>query len=132
MWNPILKLLKLFIIVSLIVYFHIVWSIYADIHWLATGSRCLSFWCVKRTVNTVAHSFSRFARLIDEDIIWMEESPSPAIDALYLDSISLNEWMNEWMIGFGFKRKKKYLFLFFFYLLFIKDLWSFYPQSFFF
>ena len=65
-------------------------NVYADIQWLATGSRCLSFGCVKRTANTVAHSLARFARLIDEDTVWMEESPPPAIDALYLDSISLN------------------------------------------
>ena len=121
MWNPILKLLKLFIIVSLIVYFHIVWSIYADIHWSATGSRCLSFWCVKRTANTVAHSFSRFARLIDEDIIWMEESPSPAIDALYLDSISLNEWMNEWLV-LASKEKKKIFFVFFLFFIYKRSL----------
>jgi len=47
-------------------------------------------WMCKTYCNTVAHSLARFARLIDEDIIWMEESPPPAIDALYLDSISLN------------------------------------------
>ena len=64
-------------------------NIYVDIQWLATGSRCLSFGCVKRTANTVAHSLARFARLIDEDTVWMEESPPLAIDALYLDSISL-------------------------------------------
>ena len=65
-------------------------NVYADIHCLAVGSRCLSFGSVKRTANTVAHSLARFARLIDENIVWMEESPPPAIDALYLDSISLN------------------------------------------
>ena len=65
-------------------------NIYADIQWLAAGSRCLSFGSVKCTANTVAHSLARFARLIDENIVWMEESPPPAIDALYLDSISLN------------------------------------------
>ena len=65
-------------------------NVYADIHCLAVGSRCLSFGSVKCTANTVAHSLARFARLIDEDTVWMEESPPPAIDALYLDSISLN------------------------------------------
>ena len=65
-------------------------NVYANIQWLAARSRCLSFGCVKRTANTVAHSLARFARLIDEDTVWMEESPPPAIDALYLDSISLN------------------------------------------
>ena len=60
-----------------------------DIHWLATGSICLSFGCVKHTVNIVTHALARFARLIDKDIIWMEESLPSAIDALYLDFISL-------------------------------------------
>ena len=52
-------------------------NIYADIRLLATGSRCQSFGCVKRTANTIAHSLARHARLIDEDIFWMEESPPP-------------------------------------------------------
>ena len=65
-------------------------NVYVDVQWLAVGSRCLSFGCVKCIANTVAHSLARFARLIDEDTVWMEESPPPAIDALYLDSISLN------------------------------------------
>ena len=65
-------------------------NVYGDIHYLAVGSRCLSFGSVKRIANTVAHSLARFARLIDENIVWMEKSPPPAIDALYLDSISLN------------------------------------------
>ena len=65
-------------------------NVYADIHCLVAGSK-LSFGCVKRTANTVVHSLARFARLIDENIVWMEESPPPAMEALYLDSISLNE-----------------------------------------
>ena len=66
-------------------------NIYANIHLLATGGRCQSFSCVKRNANTVAHSLARYARLIDEDIFLMEESPPLALEALYLDSISLNE-----------------------------------------
>lgn len=66
-------------------------NIYADIRLLVAGSRCQSFSCVKRNANTVAHSLARYARLIDEDIFWMKESPPLALEALYLDSISLNE-----------------------------------------
>ena len=66
-------------------------NIYTDIRLLATGSRCQSFSCVKRNANIVAHSLARYARLIDEDIFLMEESPPLALEALYLDSISLNE-----------------------------------------
>ena len=66
-------------------------NIYADIHVLAAGSRCKSFSCVKREANSVAHSLARYARSIVEDIFWMEETPPPSLEALYLDSISLNE-----------------------------------------
>ena len=66
-------------------------NIHANIHLLATGSRCKSFSCVKCEANSVAHSLARYARNIDEDIFWMEESPPPALEALYLDSLSLNE-----------------------------------------
>ncbi|XP_075636558.1 uncharacterized protein LOC142608763 [Castanea sativa] len=48
-------------------------NIYGDIRLLAAGSK------------------SRYARSIDKDIFSMEESPPPAIEALYLDSLSLNE-----------------------------------------
>ena len=40
--------------------------------------------------NSVAHALARFARLIDNEIIWMEEDPPPVGDALYLDSSILN------------------------------------------
>lgn len=66
-------------------------NIYVDIHLLATGSKCKSFSCVKCEANSVAHSLAIYARSIDEDIIWMEESPPPALKALYLDSLSLNK-----------------------------------------
>ena len=66
-------------------------NIYADIRFLAAGSRCRSFSCDKHNANTVAHFLARYARLIDEDIFWMEESPPLAHESLYLDSISLNE-----------------------------------------
>ena len=33
---------------------------------------------------------ARFARLIDNEILWLEEDPSLAVDALYLDSSFLN------------------------------------------
>lgn len=66
-------------------------NIYGDIRLLAAGSRCMSFSCVKREANSVAHSLARYARSIDKDIFSMEESPPPAIEALYLDSLSLNE-----------------------------------------
>ena len=66
-------------------------NIYEDIHVLATGCRCLSFLWVNRSANRVAHSLAKYASLIEEDVYWMEESPPPALEALYTDSIHLND-----------------------------------------
>lgn len=66
-------------------------NVYADIHLLAAGSRCNSFNGVERSANIVAHSLAHYASSIDEDIIWMEESPPPALEALYLDPVPFNE-----------------------------------------
>ena len=63
--------------------------IYEDIWCLAAGFKSISSNCVC-SANSVAHALARFARLIDNEIIWMEEDPPPAVDALYLDSSFLN------------------------------------------
>ena len=42
--------------------------------------------CVHRDAYSVAHSLARHARNIDNEIVWMEDSPPPALEALYLDS----------------------------------------------
>lgn len=36
----------------------------------------------------VAHSLAHYAKHLDEDIVWLEDSPPPALEALYLDSNS--------------------------------------------
>ena len=54
------------------------------------GFRSISSSCVRHSANSVAHALARFARLIDNKIIWLEEDPPPAVDALYLDSNFLN------------------------------------------
>ena len=64
--------------------------IYEDIWCLVAGFRSISINCVRRSTNSVAHALARFARLIDNEILWLEEDPSPAVDALYLDSSFLN------------------------------------------
>ena len=64
--------------------------IYEDIWCLVAGFRSISSNCVRRSGNSVAHALARFARLIDNEIIWLEEDPLPAVDALYLDSSFLN------------------------------------------
>ena len=60
--------------------------IYEDIWCLATSFRSISYNCIRRSANGVAHSWARFARLLDNEIVWLEEDPPPAVDALYLDS----------------------------------------------
>ncbi|XP_075665494.1 uncharacterized protein LOC142635175 [Castanea sativa] len=60
--------------------------IYEDIWCLAAGFRSISTNCVRRNANSVAHALARSSRLINDDIVWMEEAPH----ALYLDSSLLN------------------------------------------
>ena len=54
---------------------------------MATGFRSISTNCVRRSANSVAQAL---VRLIDDEIVWMEEDPPPVADALYLDSSLLN------------------------------------------
>ena len=60
--------------------------IYDDIRTLATGFRSCTIGCVKRSANSVAHSLARFASHLDEELVWLEESPPLALDTLYLDA----------------------------------------------
>ena len=57
---------------------------------MVTGFRSISINCVRHTANGVAHALARFARLIDDDIVLLEEDPSPVVDALHLDANALN------------------------------------------
>ncbi|XP_050290125.1 uncharacterized protein LOC126728321 [Quercus robur] len=65
--------------------------IYDDIWMLASGFSSMFVECVKRSANSVAHCLARYASQVDEDMVWVEKSPPPALQALYLDSMSLNE-----------------------------------------
>ena len=60
--------------------------LYEDICYIASGLQCMSVSCVKRIANTVAHSLARYARNIADEIVWLEDSPPPALEALYFDS----------------------------------------------
>ena len=64
--------------------------IYEDIWCLIVGFRSFSVNYVRRSANGVAHALARFAKLSDNETIWLEEDPPPAIDALYLDSSILH------------------------------------------
>ena len=63
--------------------------IYDDIRCLAAGLRDWSTSWVCRNANAVAHSLAQFAREIENEIIWLEDSPPPALEALYSDSLFL-------------------------------------------
>ena len=65
--------------------------IYDDIHTLAAGFKSLSVGCIKRRANSVAHSLVRYASHLEEELVWLEESPPPALDALYSDASLLND-----------------------------------------
>ncbi|XP_023877906.1 uncharacterized protein LOC111990361 [Quercus suber] len=72
-----------------------IWSrlgvVYDDIRHLAAGLHFVSFTCIRRSANSVAHSLARYANVLDEEAVWLEDSPPPARDALYFDLSGLNE-----------------------------------------
>ena len=39
----------------------------------------------KQSANSIAHSFAKYAKQIDYEIVWLEESPPHALEALYFD-----------------------------------------------
>ena len=64
-----------------------------NIRCIAASLRYVSFGCIRCSANSVAHSLTRYASQIDNEIVWMEESLPPAFEALYLNSSFFNEWM---------------------------------------
>ena len=60
--------------------------LYLNIHYLAMGLQVRSMSCVVRSANSVAHSLARFANCINDEIIWLEESPQQVLEALYFDA----------------------------------------------
>ena len=60
-----------------------------DIRHLIRGLHWSAICCIRRSGNQVAHVLAQHARFtIDEDLYWLEDSPPPAIDALYHDLLS--------------------------------------------
>ena len=60
--------------------------LYGDVNCITTGIGNLTVSCVPRIANTVAHALARYARNIEDELVWLEESPPPAFEALYFDS----------------------------------------------
>ena len=65
-------------------------NFYDDIRCLAGRLRLVEFRAIRRAANGVAHSLVWFARHLSEEFVWLEEDPPPALEALYLDSISFS------------------------------------------
>ena len=63
-------------------------NIYDDIRCLAGGLRYMEFNSICCSANGVTHSLARYAKHLGEDFVWLEDSPPPNLEALYLDSIS--------------------------------------------
>ena len=65
--------------------------IYDDIKFNLRGMQVRSFNWVKRDGNTVAHALAKYASSLIEDLYWIEDTPLPLADALYYDSLHINE-----------------------------------------
>ena len=63
--------------------------IFLDIHSFLVGLSCFSISYIHREGNSVAHSLARFAKHISDDVIWIEDSPPPALESLYLDLVHI-------------------------------------------
>ena len=61
--------------------------LYGDVLCLWSGLHAVSVSCVSKSANSVAHSLARFAKGVEDEIVWLEESPPPALEALYFDSL---------------------------------------------
>ena len=64
--------------------------VYKDIKCIAASLRRLEVSFVKRSANAVAHALAKYARQIDDEVVWPEEDPLPAVEAMYCDSLNLN------------------------------------------
>ena len=65
-------------------------NVVGDIRHLIRGLHWSSVCYIRRGGNRVAHALAQYARhTLDEDLYWMEDSPPPAMDALYHDLLSI-------------------------------------------
>ena len=65
-------------------------NVVGDIRHLLRGLQWTRVCFIRREANQVAHALAQYARnSLEEDLYWMEDSPPPALEALYHDSLSL-------------------------------------------
>ena len=60
-----------------------------DICAYLNGMPHISISCIKREGNMVAHSLAKYAKHISDVVYWVEDSPPPAVEALYQDSLHI-------------------------------------------
>ncbi|XP_075665466.1 uncharacterized protein LOC142635146 [Castanea sativa] len=65
--------------------------IYEDIKFNFREMQVLSINWVKRGGNMVAYTLAKHARNLINDLYWIEDTPPPAVDTLYYDSLHFNE-----------------------------------------
>ena len=65
--------------------------IYDDVRCLVAALRHVVFSCIRHSANFVAHSLAHYANVLDEEVVWLEESPPPTCEALLFDSSFINE-----------------------------------------
>ena len=65
-------------------------NLYDNIRCLAGCLRHVDFHSIGCCANGVAHSLARYAMHLNEDIVWLEDSPPSAFEALYLDSLAIS------------------------------------------
>ena len=64
--------------------------IYEDIQCIAASLRSFEVRFVKCSANSVAHSLAKYARQVENDVVWLEDDSQPAVDALYVDTLYLS------------------------------------------
>ena len=70
--------------------FSMLGNVIVDIHCILCGLGRVSISCIKRDGNWVAHVLAKYARVLDEDMYWMEEVPQVAVESVYQDSVFMN------------------------------------------
>ena len=81
------------------------WHIFHDVICFLNDLRWSEVHYAKRSANSVTHSLVKYAKNVLSDVIWLEDSPWPAVEALYTNSISI-QWILR-MVSFSQKKKKK-------------------------
>ncbi|KAL0001579.1 hypothetical protein SO802_015360 [Lithocarpus litseifolius] len=63
--------------------FSLLGHVYANIKCSIRGLQYADISCIKRGGNQVAHILAKYARNVDHELYWIEDTPPPVIEALY-------------------------------------------------